>query len=197
MKAIFEKKIFNGTYKVYGEKPNFDFKKVHQIHSDQIIDLKDELHPETVQVDGMVASLNFKVPLVIVTADCLPILIQGSEGICFLHAGWKGLENKILSHSLVKKIKPTQAFIGPHICQNHYEVGPEFLEYFKDSNSVITQDNKHYFDLGQEAEFQLNKLFPGISVENSNLCTYTENNLHSYRKNKTELRNWNVFLYSD
>ena len=197
MNVTFEKKLKFGTYRVYDAKPNFEFKKVHQIHSNIVIDLTKETKPEEVEADGMISPLESKTPLVIITADCLPILIKGKKGICFLHAGWKGLENKIIKHPLVQSIEPEWAYIGPHISASNYEVGPEFKNYFKESSTVFEQNNRLFFDLGQEAIKQLQSLYNDIIVEQSSKCTYQNDDLHSYRLNKTSERNWNVFFYEE
>lgn len=197
MNVTFEKKLKLGTYRVYDSKPDFDFKKVYQVHSDLVIDLAEEAKPEEIKADGMIASLDSKIPLVIVTADCLPVLIKGKKGICFLHAGWKGLENGIINNPLVHSIEPEWAFIGPHISAPNYEVGSEFKNYFQDSPAVFEQNNRLCFDLGQEAIRQIQSLYNDIPVEQSSQCTFENDDLHSYRLNKTSERNWNVFFYEE
>lgn len=194
MKITFEQELPFGQYKVYNSKPDFPFKKVHQVHSDIVIDLSKENSPEEIKADGMIAPPDFQIPLVIVTADCLPVFIKGKKGICFLHAGWKGLENGILNHDLVRYIEPEYAFIGPHISAKNYEVGDEFKDYFKNSPAVAEQNNRLCFDLGQEATRQIKSLFGDIQVEESQQCTFESEELHSYRLNKTSDRNWNVFF---
>jgi len=194
MKVTFEQDLPFGKYKVFDTKPDFPFKKVHQVHSNLVIDLSTEEHPEEIKADGMIAPLDYKTPLVIVTADCLPVFIKGKKGICFLHAGWKGLENGILDHELVHSIEPEYAFIGPHISSVNYEVGPEFNDFFKNSPAVAEQNDRLCFDLGQEATLQIKSLFGDIQIEESQQCTFESDELHSYRLNKTSDRNWNVFF---
>ncbi len=197
MNITFEQKLKFGTYKIFNQRPDFEFKKVHQVHSDLVIDLSKESSPEEIQADGVIAPLDYNIPLVIVTADCLPVLIKGKKGICFLHAGWKGLENGIINHDLVHSIQPEWAFIGPHISMNNYEVGIEFKDHFKNSPAVVEKNNQLCFDLGQEAKRQLQSLFKDIPVETSSICTFENDKLFSYRLNKTPERNWNVFFYGD
>jgi len=74
-------------------------------------------------------------PLVILTADCLPITlcnVQGNE-IAAIHAGWRGLYQGIVESSLARmnsKACDLMAWIGPAICQNCYEVGEEVYQAF-------------------------------------------------------------------
>jgi YfiH family protein len=73
--------------------------------------------------------------LVVKSADCLPALIHGPATdrfpngvIAAVHAGWRGIESEILSHT-IKKLKAEgvdsrslKAVIGPHIRAESFEV---------------------------------------------------------------------------
>ena len=74
-------------------------------------------------------------PLVIMTADCLPILLCNTGGteIAAIHAGWRGLLNGIVQHTLEQmhaSPETLMAWIGPAICQACYEVGGDIKEQF-------------------------------------------------------------------
>ena len=36
-----------------------------------------------------------KLPLIVKTADCVPLLMESSKGVSATHAGWRGLEKSI------------------------------------------------------------------------------------------------------
>lgn len=180
----------HGDFVIYNEKPDLQIFKVHQKHTDQIVDIKDS-SSDTV-ADG-IADFSKKGVIAVVTADCVPIAIEGEEGNAVVHAGWRGLENKILSHPLLSKIKPTKAFIGPCISGKNYEVGEEFKSYFR-PESLSSKDGKLYFDERIECQAQLAEFFPGIEIETSDLCTFDSPSLNSYRQNQTPKRNWNVYI---
>ena len=117
-----------------------------------------------------------------------------------VHAGWQGLHKEIILDSKIKNLNPQYAFIGPHICQNHYQVGAEFLKYFENSKCLIPdkiEANKYKLSLEQEASYQLKKLNQDITIESSPLCTFQHKELHSYRSDSTMSRNWNIFVYQD
>lgn len=131
-------------------------------------------------------------PLVILTADCLPITLcnrQGNE-IAAIHAGWRGLFNGIVEHTIAKMdSKPGEllAWIGPAICHNCYEVGEEVYSSFtcKYPQSTLAfkpTHSKWLANLAQIAEIILNH--QGVqSVYQSNLCTFElKNEFYSYRR---------------
>lgn len=188
LKPIFEKKVLGGIFAVYDKKPEFDFYEVRQTHSSII-----SINPCLEEADGMILTCEDKKPLCIKTADCLPIYLKGKKQVALIHAGWKGLYQKILLSPLIKSFKPEYAFIGPAICQAHYEVGSEFIDYFGKQN-ISSVNSKYYFNLVDVASDQLKTEYPTIIVESSKLCTYENPNLHSFRLNKTKERNYNIFI---
>jgi polyphenol oxidase len=199
MSLVYSKIVPRGEFRVYSQKPDIPFTKVKQTHSDIIVKSKQEL--SQCEADGIICK-DSEAPsnLCIVTADCLPIYLCGEKGVAMIHAGWKGLQKKILFNQLIKEIKPHYAFIGPHICQYHYQVGEEFREHFKNEKSLKKdelEDHKLKFSLENEALFQLKQLNQQIIIESSNLCTFDHSKLHSYRRNSTMSRNWNIFVYRD
>lgn len=134
---------------------------------------------------------------VIKTADCLPILLADMSGnwIAAIHAGWRSLlsgviANTVLNYSNHKKNNNLIAWLGPAICQAHFEVGQEVRELFISNNqqyaSYFTEskDNssKWHADLNAIAILQLNDL----CIKNiycNNQCTYCNPELYySYRR---------------
>lgn len=65
--------------------------------------------------------------LVVVTADCVPILLAGRDRVAAIHAGWRGLASGIVAAALAKLDDPGPivAWIGPAIGPCCYEVGEE------------------------------------------------------------------------
>lgn len=69
----------------------------------------------------------------VLTADCVPVLLCHGSGtaIAAVHAGWRGLCAGIIDNTLAAcpgSPGEWQAWIGPHICARHYEVGSEVRE---------------------------------------------------------------------
>jgi len=180
-----------GKFETWPEKPNFEFLHVHQVHGIEIAS------PQTLptQADGLVVSWDeFDKPLAIKTADCLPIVVEGEKGVVFLHAGWRGIADQILLRPEIALIRPSFAFIGPSIHSCCFEVSEDFKHNFPSSINFKTTAGKLFFDLQLEAKKQLLSKFPDISIKIDTHCTYCSDNFHSYRKNKTDKRNWNIYI---
>lgn len=187
---VFKKELPRGQFCVYQSRPEFSLIKVKQTHSTIILN---EKNCNDLEADGIIGTACSQASLAILTADCLPILLLGDQEHAFIHAGWKGLHSKILSNSALKKINPFYAFIGPHISPLHYEVQSDFKNNFSNSKAFIEKEGKTYFDLAIEARAQLHELYPGIIIEEAGVCTFSDENFHSYRQNNTIERNWNIF----
>jgi YfiH family protein len=110
-----------------------------------------------------------QLPILAMSADCLPIAIVRSEGpraIAVLHAGWRGLSEGVVAAG-VKALGngPFAAVIGPSIGPCCYEVGPEVSSLF---DPDLTVDRK--LDLWSAAERALRAA--GVErVERVDLCT--------------------------
>ena len=180
-----------GRFETWSVKPEMDFLSVKQVHGVDIVG------PENLpaDADGLFVSWeNFKKPLAIKTADCMPIVIEGETGVVFLHAGWKGLAHGILKQEVVKKIHPQRVFIGPSIHECCFEVSPDFRENFKGSPHFREENGKLFFNLQQEAKRQLRELFPNLLIEIAPACTSCRKDFHSWRRDKNQERNWNLYI---
>jgi YfiH family protein len=113
-----------------------------------------------------------RVPLLAMSADCLPIAIVRTEGppaLAVLHAGWRGLSEGVVSEGVkalsVDATQSLAAVIGPAIGPCCYEVGPEVSGLFDDD---LTADGR--LDLWSAAERALRAT--GVArVERVDLCT--------------------------
>lgn len=135
---------------------------------------------------------------VVLTADCLPILITNLAGtlVCAIHAGWKGLASGIVRQSveaLPESPERLMAWIGPAIGAQSFEVGEEVravfvatselnLGFFKPLSADSHLHKKYLADLPGLVKYELNQL--GVSmVYGGDLCTYRdESQFFSYRR---------------
>ena len=126
-----------------------------------------------------------KLPLVVKTADCVPLLMQSRNGVSATHAGWRGLEKSIFEKSLdIHEISSLKISIGPHARKCCYEVGVEFLEKF--NKSINKVEDKYYLDLTKNIkQFAIEN---NINLEDTGECTICNKEYFSYRKNKTNER---------
>ncbi len=162
-----------------------------------IISLKDA-------IDDCDACYTFekKVPIGIFTADCVPIILYDPTTSCIaaIHSGWAGtvkeILNKVLDHLLTKeKIDPKNliAYIGVAIEFDHFEVGMEVVEKFKqmsfDTSPFIrySKNNKAYIDqkaVNKQMLLNHGVLASNIIVDPTSTMDNTSDDLFSYRKDK-------------
>jgi YfiH family protein len=113
-----------------------------------------------------------RVPLLAMSADCLPIAIvrtTGPRALAVLHAGWRGLSEGVVAAGVkalgVDSTQRLAAVVGPAIGPCCYEVGPEVSGLFDDD---LTVDGR--LDLWSAAERSLRAA--GVErVERVDLCT--------------------------
>ncbi len=190
---VWEHNSLWGKFQTWNEKPEFEVAHTHQVHGVEIVPC--DYATTATEADGMIFHKDeISSPLAIKTADCMPILIQGESEVVFLHAGWKGLSIGILKHPALAQIKPLYALIGPSIHSCCFEVTEEFHHHFSGSPHFGQSGNKYYFNLQAEAYDQLINAFPELRIEIAPECTCCDNTFHSYRRDKTKLRNWNIFI---
>lgn len=86
------------------------------------------------EADGQVTALSGVAPIVL-TADCLPVVVAGGGAVAALHAGWRGLTNGILRAG-VEAVREMGAggvlrsAVGPGAGPCCYEVGDEVRAFF-------------------------------------------------------------------
>ena len=146
-------------------------------------------------------------PLIILTADCLPITlcnVQGTE-IAAIHAGWRGLFNGIVENTIEKmnsNVSDLLAWIGPAICHKCYEVGEEVYlafttKYPLSKTAFEPRNGKWLANLPKIAEIVLNS--KGIkAVYQSGLCTFElKNEFYSYRRESQTGRIGTLIWFND
>ncbi|MBL7664774.1 MAG: polyphenol oxidase family protein [Bacteriovoracaceae bacterium] len=192
----FEYLLPTGRFITLTKQPRAQIIYNKQVHQNIIKNFEDS--SATTEADGiyMLHSQRLLQPIAIKTADCLPIFIYGKKGLSFLHAGWKGLQTEIILNQINHDLEPETAIIGPYIHEDSFEVTGEFKDYFPKSPYFRQHKNKLTFNLGLEAARQLRLLNPHMNIIDSGICTYKYKNLHSFRRDKNQERNWNLYIPS-
>ena len=136
------------------------------------------------------------------TADCIPLIMwdETKEFLCGLHCGWKGLHQDIIGKILEenKYQSLTKAYIGPHICKDHFEVKQDLIDRFIQVDIDIegylsTKENKIFMNLRQLCVDELHEY--GIEIHTKfSPCSYTEDDLFfSWRRDPgNPLRNLTI-----
>ena len=164
---------------------------LEQVHGTNVVnaDMADCLP----QADGCIARHRAAV-CVVMTADCLPILLCDTRGsvVGAAHAGWKGLAAGVVEATVREMDVAPQdlmAWLGPAISQQVFEVGEEVRALFVDANRqaaaafIPGQHGKWLADIYMLAHLRLNAL--GITqIYGGNYCTYRDSEkFFSYRRN--------------
>lgn len=165
-----------------------DVQNILQVHGDGIV-LTGNQKEGLAQADAIITNTK-QCPIVIRTADCLPVFLFDPEhkAIGLVHAGWRGTYNEILRKTIVKmgaefgsRAQNLLVALGPRISQNHYQVGEEFIEYFP--QDIVNIDGSNYFDLGQSNKRQLHESgIPAGQIFDCGVCTFANQNYFSYRR---------------
>lgn len=175
-----------------------------QVHGARVLD--DSYQRSDNIADAMISQTLNRV-LVVMSADCLPILLYGSEytEVAAIHGGWRSLSQEIVTHTLSHfKSDPSSimAWLGPCIGPTAFEVGEEVIQAFSDIDSKHTQAFKKQGqrwlgDLQLLATNQLIKM-DIKQIYRDNSCTFNDKErFFSYRRDKTTGRMATFIWLSD
>ena len=148
-----------GLSTLVGLNPNHVVKP-KQVHSAEV---KFVYTPgEIAATDALISNSN-SIVLSIQVADCIPLFLADPlNGIIGLvHAGWRGIEKRIISDTvniMVQKggsRKGIIAFMGPSIRQCCFEIGPEVSKKFPIDCLINGNQDRSFLDLQQVATNQL------------------------------------------
>lgn len=167
---------------------------LNQTHSTNVVRVDTTLQNDLVDADALITTQR-GVGLVIMTADCLPIMLTDANGqvVACLHAGWRGLADGIIEATIAQmraetQVSPTHAWLGAAIGATAFEVGSEVRDQFMSYSSAaaaafVLQPNGRYLaDLYLLARLRLQGLGV-IEISGGDRCTVSEPALfYSYRR---------------
>ncbi|HSN94673.1 MAG TPA: peptidoglycan editing factor PgeF [Anaerolineaceae bacterium] len=187
------------VYRLLGRSLNSRY-NVWQVHGTKIHFAQQPLVPGSIpQAGDAMFTDKPEVTLAMVFADCFPLLFYNPHAkvIGIVHSGWQGTLERIAEVAVKEasqfyKCSPEnwQVGIGPGICGNCYEVGPEVRTKFlskwggQSDKYFWPQGDRFLLDLPAAIEDTLHQAGV-IHIENSRFCT-AENlqEWFSYRKEK-------------
>lgn len=168
---------------------------LNQTHSNLAIEIDNSTTDIIHDYDATLTRIK-NIVCTVMTADCLPILLTDINGsfVSAIHAGWRGVANNIISNAVnLTNVRPKDilAYIGPAICQKHFEIGYEVFDIFTQLNShnqqffIKKDNNKFDCDLAAIAKLQLiNQGILANNITQSDECTYCNDKLfYSFRRN--------------
>lgn len=163
-------------------------------------------------VDGLITNIP-GVTLVTFFADCVPLYFVDTKhkAIGLSHSGWRGTVNRMGQETLLQMKEsfdtdPSDviACIGPSICQDCYEVGPEVIEQFR--SEFEKRYHEKLFYEKPNGKFQLNLWeanrivleeagVPAEQISVTDICTYCNPDLlYSHRRCADKRGNLCAFL---
>ena len=173
---------------------------MEQVHGDSVTCVSSVDDGKIIKGCDALITNDPKAQLSVRVADCLPIWVNDKKHRSFglIHAGWRGLHKKIIIKTIEKMVKDyntdpknLKVTIGPHICQKHYEVKKDVSSKFVNfSGAIIKNSGKEFLDLAGVAKLQLKNA--GVDEKNIKIdkrCTFEDEKLYSYRRDKTDKRN--------
>lgn len=162
-----------------------------QVHGTNVVDFDDlKLKSEAVVIADGAITKRVGVPCVVMTADCLPVLLSDKSGqqVAAVHAGWRGMASGIIEIAVARfATDPSNiiAWCGPCIGSEKFEVGLEVQDQLGGPAAAYLahpDPNKTYADLALLAASRL----ASVGVKDcyfANYCTYSDSMLfYSYRR---------------
>jgi YfiH family protein len=144
------------AYRAVGREPSSMY-DVWQVHGSEVVcaDAPRQLDNPHLKADSILTNQP-GVTLFMRFADCVPMLFvdpcQGVVGMT--HAGWLGTVRRAAESAIQamhsrygSRVADIRAAIGPSICANHYEVGPDVVEqvqrsFGNDANLVLSREDR-------------------------------------------------------
>ena len=157
---------------------------VAQVHGDRVVRATE---PGRLGEADAIFTTRDALPIAVATADCVPVVIEGSGFAAVVHAGWRGAAAGVLTNTLralrAAGLTPQRAAIGPSIGPCCYEVGSEVAEQFP-GHVRTTEWGTTSVDIAGV----LSESLTGLELWRSERCTFTDSELYSFRRNRTDLR---------
>ena len=174
-----------------------DIRWLKQVHGSSVAKIEPRVDPVDDQGSALVADAQWTdstgIGLAILSADCFPVVIADASGgvVGIAHCGWRGAVSGVLKSLVVAmrcRSARLNAWMGPGICKQCYEVGPDVVARLdaRVSKNVLVagpRRDRWFLDLPGYLEILLQEL--GIErIFRSPSCSYQDENLYSFRRDK-------------
>ena len=163
--------------------PNAQF--MNQVHGDKVVVI-DELLATDPTCDAMITTKT-GISLVVMVADCIPLLFISREAVAAVHVGRAGLINKVAIKTLHQMRTmgaiDVHAIIGPSICGRCYEVPFEMQQdVIANHPRAFSTTHKGTPGLDLPTALIADLVAEGVSYEASSICTMEDDLYFSHRK---------------
>jgi YfiH family protein len=152
--------------------------QVRQVHGAEVVEAAAGCSGVQGEGDGLVAR-DRGVVCGVLTADCVPVLLEGDGGVAALHAGWRGLVAGVLQRGVEEVGPVVAAWIGPSIHSCCYEVGDDVTGAFTRAGLPVAGPGR--VDPSTAALAALQRA--GVTnIVRSGQCTSCSSNYFSHRR---------------
>jgi polyphenol oxidase len=163
------------------------FVVMSQVHGDGVV-VVDEVPAEAPIADALITS-NPNLALVVMVADCIPLLLRSEKLVAAVHVGRAGLINSIALKTVAKMRElgavQISGSIGPAICGSCYEVPQELHDQVSAAHPLASSKTRvgtPALDLPRALVAALAAV--DVPVEISAGCTLEDDDYFSFRRNK-------------
>ena len=156
-----------------------------QVHGNDVVVIERVLDQEPT-CDAMVTTIP-GISLVVMVADCIPLLLISEKAVAAVHVGRAGLTNKVAIKALnvMKELGAidVHAILGPSICGRCYEVPLKMQqEVITDHPEALSTTRIGTPALDLSAALIGELVAEGVSYEASSICTMEDPVYYSYRR---------------
>jgi YfiH family protein len=163
-----------------------EFAVMSQVHGDTVV-VVDKVPAEIPVADALITN-NPNLALVVMVADCIPLLLHGEKLVAAVHVGRAGLMNSIAIKTVAKMralgAMQISGSIGPAICGICYEVPQELHDQVSAAHPLAsgkTRIGTPALDLPRALIAALAAV--DVPVEISAGCTLEDESSFSFRRN--------------
>jgi len=164
-----------------------EFVLMSQVHGDTVF-VVDQVPTEVPVADALITA-NPEIALVVMVADCIPLLLRSEKLVAAVHVGRAGLMNSIALKTVAKMrtlgATSISGSIGPAICGRCYEVPQELHDEviaLHPLASSKTRTGTPSLDLSKALIASLSEV--GVPVGISAGCTLEDDSSFLFRRNK-------------
>jgi YfiH family protein len=158
-----------------------------QVHGDTVV-VVDQVPQEVPIADALITS-NPNLALVVMVADCIPLLLRSERFVAAVHVGRAGLVNSIAlkTVAMMRGLGATKitGFVGPAICGSCYEVPQDMHDQVVALHPAAKSETRigtPALDLTSALIAALATVEVVVSIKPG--CTFEDENLFSFRRNQ-------------
>jgi len=158
-----------------------------QVHGDNVV-VVDQNPPEIPIADALITG-NPNLALVVMVADCIPLLLRSEKFVAAVHVGRAGLVNSVAvkTVSTMRSLGASKivGFVGPAICGRCYEVPQDLHDQVVALHPAAksqTRTGTPALDLTSALIAALAAVDVAVSIKPG--CTFEDENLFSFRRNQ-------------